>query len=306
MNIMNKIKIATLFLLGTLSLGLASCSDDDDDLTPSNADVNGFAPAASDNSQTAQIRNDFFKATGAYLLFNDTLLTTSTNGQPELFDANYSITSSPAVSTGLDDNDYKYVYITDVAQQQKAADTIKEYLVKKLGKQLPFSFFLVDDIYYSYTTWSGNVKKKHLPMLIAPRGYVISTQEGALYDDPETVVSSLLADLVTARVNKADAAITEKFYSYSKDYYDKDFSDLNLNVDDFNNDPTLIWNYGFFNYGDFYGGFFYNKGQDIKDWVKAVFSTDRATFAETYGSSAVMMSKYDAMKEIIHNMGFNI
>ena len=70
------------------------------------ADTNGFAPETSDNSQTAKIRNEFFKATGAYLLFNDTLVSMSTNGQPELFDIAYAMVGSGSVSS----YDYRYTY----------------------------------------------------------------------------------------------------------------------------------------------------------------------------------------------------
>lgn len=298
-------KITTL-LLALLTLAAFPSCDDDDDLTPSNADINGFAPAAGDNSATAQIRNDFFSATGAYLLFTDTLVSHSSNGQPELFDATYSITNSAAVSTDLDSYDYRYVYITDAAMQRQAANTLRQSLVAKLGRQLPFSFLLVDDIYYTYTTWSGATRQRHLPMLIAPRGYVISTQDGLLYQNPDSLVNTLLADLVTARINKASDELTAQFYSYSKDYYGEDFDDLGLNGDDFDDDPTLIWNYGMFRYGSFWGGYFYSQSTDVGDWVEAVLTQDRDTFAQTYGSSAVMMAKYDALKELIRNMGFNI
>ena len=77
-------------ILALLALPLLASCNKEDDLTPSNADINGFAPEASDNSQTAQIRNVFFKATGAYLLFNDTLVSKSTNGQPELKEQAFS------------------------------------------------------------------------------------------------------------------------------------------------------------------------------------------------------------------------
>lgn len=299
-------KITTLLLaLATLAI-VPACDDEDGDLTPSNADINGFAPAEGDNSATAQIRNDFFSATGSYLLFTDTLVSHSSNGQPELFDASYSVTSSSTVSTGIDDYSYRYVYITGADMQRQAASTLRQSLVAKLGRQLPFSFLLVDDIYYNYTTWSGATRQRHLPMLIAPRGYVISTQDGLLYQNADSLVNTLLADLVTARIGKASDDLTASFFAFSKDYYGEDFDDLGLSLDDFDDDPTLIWNYGMFSYGDYWGGYFYSQSKDISDWVVAVLEQDRDTFAETYGSSATMMAKYDALKELIRNMGFNI
>ena len=42
---------------------LTSCSDDED-TSPSNAEVNAFAPAAADNSATAQLQREFYNETG--------------------------------------------------------------------------------------------------------------------------------------------------------------------------------------------------------------------------------------------------
>lgn len=298
--------ITTLFIaIATLAI-MPSCNDDDDNLTPSNADVNGFAPAEGDNSTTAQIRNDFFKATGSYLLFTDTLASTSSNGMPELFDATYELTGSAAVSTDISNYDYKYAYITNPETQRLAANTILQTLVKKLGKQNPFSFLIVDDISYQYTTWSGAVRTTHVPMLLAPRGYVISTQDGLLYENPDSLVQTLLSDIVTDRVKKADETTLAPFLEYSSQYYGNDFDDMGLDAADFKNDPTLIWNYGMFTYGTWSGGYFYSQSRDIEQWINAVLEQDRETFEETYGASSVMMSKYDTLKEVIKNMGFNI
>ena len=124
-------------------LALTACGGEDD-LTPSNAEVNGFAPAAGDNSATARLRNEFYKETGVFLLFNDTLCSTDTKGNPELFDAPYAM-----IGSGNDSYDYKYGYITDVAEQQKFADAMRKYLLNRLGKAKPFSFLLVNDISYT-------------------------------------------------------------------------------------------------------------------------------------------------------------
>lgn len=62
-----KYRIFYLLALCVASMAMTACSEDED-LTPSYKDVNGFEPAADDNSATAQLRRDFFKETGSYLL----------------------------------------------------------------------------------------------------------------------------------------------------------------------------------------------------------------------------------------------
>lgn len=272
---------------------LASCSNEDD-LTPSNADINGFAPEASDNSRTAQIRNDFFKATGAYLLFNDTLVSKSTNGQPELFDITYAMVGSGSVSS----YDYQYTYITDVAEQQKAADALQKYLARRLGKQVPFSFLLVDDI--SYTNFYG--RTKHVAYLLGTRGYAISTSNGEMYDDPKSYFNDMLLNIVIDRFNRQSSKVTDAFYAYSKDHYR-----ANLTADD-----MAIENvehvYGFMEKFDFWGNGYYflpDEERDAKDYISAVLTMSRDKFVAQYGDYSVMVEKYDMMRSIITDMGFN-
>lgn len=60
------------WLLAFAVFSFAACSSDED-TTPSMADVNAFAPGDDDGSTLANIRREFYKSTGSYLLFNDTL-----------------------------------------------------------------------------------------------------------------------------------------------------------------------------------------------------------------------------------------
>ena len=52
--------------------------------------------------------------------------------------------------------------------------------------------------------------------------------------------------------------------------------------------------------------YFPSKERDLKDWVNAVLAMSRDEFVAKYGSSQVMVNKYDTMKGIIEQMGFNI
>lgn len=273
---------------------LASCGSEDD-LTPSGADINGFAPTASDNSPTAQIRNAFYQATGSYLLFNDTLVSRSTNGQPELFDVNYAL-----IGSGSGDNyDYRYTYITDPASQQKAADALRTHLVSKLGKASPFSFLLVDDIYYT----NSYGRKRHSSYLLGTRGYIISTGDGEMYDDPGSYFNSMLLDIGVDRFNRLSSAATDAFYSYSKDYYGEDLTEEDKAQEDIEHVRGFMEKYEGWTEGSYYYPY---KSGDVKDYIKAVLTMTRDEFRAEYGSYAIMVDKYDAMRTILVNMGFNL
>lgn len=275
---------------------LTACSGEDT-LTPSYADVNGFAPGADDNSATAQLRNAFYEETGSYLLFNDTLTTTDTHGRPELFDATYAMIGSGSYS-----QDYTYSYITDVAKQKKFAEAVKTYLLNKLGKARPFSFLLVDDI--SYVNSYG--RTKHVDYLLAPRGYVLSTDNGQMYDDPEHYFSDMLANIIVDKFKKQASSVTGPFYAYSKTLYGEYLSDHDIDA----TEENVEWQYGFLEKNeDFWSGteyYFPFQQRDLQDWVDVVLTMSRDDFVAKYGSQQIMVNKFDTLMGIIVKMGFNI
>lgn len=290
-------RIYKYILSAAVALSMLTACGGEDDLTPSNVDVNGFAPTADDNSATAQLRNAFYKETGSYLLFNDTLTTKDTKGRPELFDATYAMIGSGSYS-----QDYRYSYITDVADQQRFSEAVKTHLLNKLGKARPFSFLLVNDI--SYVNSSG--RTKHEDYLLAPRGYVLSTDNGQMYDDPEGYFSDMLANIVVDKFERQASAVTDPFYAYGKTLYGDDLNDHDIDA----TEENVEWQYGFLEkFESFWSAseyYFPDRQRDLQDWVDVVLTMSRDDFVAKYGSQQIMVNKYDTLKGIIMQMGFNI
>ncbi len=290
-------RIYKYILSAAVALSMLTACGGEDDLTPSNVDVNGFAPTADDNSATAQLRNAFYKETGSYLLFNDTLTTKDTKGRPELFDATYAMIGSGSYS-----QDYRYSYITDVADQQRFSEAVKTHLLNKLGKARPFSFLLVNDI--SYVNSSG--RTKHEDYLLAPRGYVLSTDNGQMYDDPEGYFSDMLANIVVDKFERQASAVTDPFYAYGKTLYGEDLNDHDIDA----TEENVEWQYGFLEkFESFWsatGYYFPYRQRDLQDWVDVVLTISRDDFVAKYGSQQIMVNKFDTLKGIIMQMGFNI
>ena len=165
--------LLTLFSFSIACLSVA-CGGEEDDTTPSYADVNGFAPADDDNSPTAQLRRDFYNQTGSYLLFKDTLITRTSDGRSELLDITYFIMGSIDWQS---DYEYTYEYIEDIEQQRKAAEYVQKYLISRLGKNTPYSFFLVNDLHYDY---HGRLWQRD--KVLGLRSYVISMGGGEAYE----------------------------------------------------------------------------------------------------------------------------
>lgn len=282
---MKKIHIL-LAMLMTSAMGLTSCSDDED-TTPSFADINGFAPAADDNSATAQLQREFYNETGVYLLFNDTL--TAENGaKPELLDLGWTLSD-------LYGYNYSYKYITDIEAQRQAAEVVKTHVVDRLGDAKPFSILLADDVSYLY-----NGMARHSTMVLGTRCYAFNLDDGHALDDPDAFFGDLFISMVQGILEKYTTEL-QPFYDISAEYYGEYIDEFGLS------DPTEeeLWDYGFFEYNDMWG-YFYYESSDLKLWVNKVISMSRAEFEATYGSSATMMNKYEALVSVIKKIGIKL
>lgn len=289
-------KTAYRLLLALFSLcltcGFAACSGEEEDTTPSLADINGFAPADNDNSPTAQLRREFYSQTGSYLLFKDTLITKTSEGRPELLDVTYFIMGS------IDwqyDYEYSYEYISDIDQQRKAAEYVQKYLVKRLGKNTPFSFFLVNDLGYYYR---GRIRR--IDKVLGLRSYVISMNNGEAFEDPETYFGDMMIDIVKSAMSKAPEEQINRFYAFSKPYYGNDLDDPLTDQE--------VWDLGMFYYieDDWWGDYFYYQSDDLAEWLEAVLTISPSEFEAKYGSSSVMMEKYALLRQIVIDQGFSI
>lgn len=286
-----------VMLMASTAMLFCACSDHEEDMTPSYADLNGFAPADNDNSPTAQLRREFFQQTGSYLLFSDTLLTTSSNGKPELLEIQYSFIGTSSYY------DYTYDYITDINSRRAAADVVQKYLVKKMGKSTPFSFLLVNDMFYDYY---GSLTRE--TKMLGLRTYAISMNRGEAFENPEEYFNEMLSDIIYEVVMKQPDSVMDPFYAFGRDYYGAYLEDLGME------DITEreCWNLGFFGYVDAWWDYFpyenssysKNSSNDLWMWVCAVIENTPAEFEETYGSSATMMEKFEILHRIILDLGF--
>ena len=174
-------------------------------------------------------------------------------------------------------------------------------MLNKLGKARPFSILLVNDISYDYY---GSIK--HVGYLLAPRGYVLSTDNGQMYNDPEGYFSDMLANIVVDKFERQASALTDPFYAYGKTLYDGDLNDHGIDA----TEENVEWRYGFLEkFESFWSAteyYFPDRQRDLQDWVDVVLTMSRDDFVAKYGSQQIMVNKYDTLKGIIMQMGFNI
>lgn len=280
--------------LACLSLLFSACSDSEDN-TPSLADVNIFEPAPDDQSETAQIRREFFGLTGSYLLFTDTLRTIvsgqsldgSATQRTELLDIMaYSMLGFGESTT------YRYGYITSPDSQRMAADLVRTYLVPRLGKACPFSFLLLNRI----TQYDSSLRKDvGVSKLLGLRAYAISLADGEAYTQPDDYFRAMVGDMVRSKVQTLTAEDLDAFYAFSRSYYGEDESHFGLSTS--RSADTEMYPFGFFS--DVYYYRFPDASYDLRQWLAIVLTYTRDRFLQLYGSQPIMVGKYDALRAII-------
>lgn len=285
-----KHSIYFLFIAFTL-IALGSCKEEDDIVPSTDLDVNGFAPASNDNSETAQIRNAFFSATGSYLLFSDTLTSTLPSGEHETLDPYYGV-----VGTSVYKHDYRYKYITDVSRQHLVADVVQQYFIPKLGKASPYSFLLVDDIYYYF-----NQDLNQMDKMLTTRAYIIKMSNPKIYQNPDSFFTAMLKDIIIDKIGRLSASEKAEFLAFSSDYYGRSVTGTLTD--------QQVWDLGMFYYVHYSGSswqFFYYESTDWSQWVNAALTYTPEEFEAIYGSSAVMIRKFAVIRKMLLNLGYNI
>lgn len=304
-----------ILLMALLSVGsFCSCSSDED-TTPSLADANGFAPNDDDNSEEANLRREFYKQTGCYLLFNDTLsvknIGTDYYGQP-IRDVQMVNVDFDSFNSGVDVYRYTYSYIKDVAKQKKAAQFLKENVLDRLGTVRPYSVLLVNGI----SQWSQNEYGEwqltedddyygttpHPTYRLGTRCYVFSIENSDALDDP-TFFESVLCDIVKDKISSkgktflADfKALVENYDQLTGRWDSKDEMGYPLGKND-----DLARSLGFLN--DWNKYFFPNETTDINDYINAVFSYSLEDFSQEYAQYPICIARFKLMREKIEGLG---
>lgn len=298
----------TTYLLIPLAAFVVSACSDTEDITPSMADVNYYAPPTTDNSVVAQLQRSFYNEVGSYLLFSDTLPGSNANHN-EVLNMNYNfITGSPSRYR------FTYTYISSDNEKQQATALLREQLVKRLGKAVPYSFLLVNEISWwdkkDDGSWAlikhsnSNKTDPHPTLVINDRCYAISMNNGeALETDGyfDDIFNSIVSDIV-GRLNDEELA---PFYAFSKEYYDKEQVGYEGLTDDYwNQDPDEnIWPYGFLTDAGY--DVFPRQDTDLKAFTKLLTGSTRKEVEEKYGSAPIIIQKYNTLRSILESKGIN-
>lgn len=310
-------KIIYYLLLAIAVFSLAACSSDED-TTPSLADVNGFAPSDNDESVLANIRREFYKTTGSYLLFNDTLSIedggVDSYGNPikkvQTVDLDYYFVSNSASSYV-----YTFDYIKDESECSKAAKLVEQKLMNRLGALSPFSVLLVDGIYQ----WEHDDNGELVPtedddyfgtnpnplFHLGARCYALSLEHGEAFEDPE-FFDTVFAQILISRIKSVGGEEYQKFKDAIENYDDltdswnyKDDLGYELGKND-----DLARSLGFLR--DKSKWKFPDADMDLSDYVNAVVSYSVEDFEAEYADYPICIDRFKILRNYIVSCGVKL
>lgn len=299
----------TKILLGLLAMaaavGFTGCSDSEDILEPSNEKFdNPFAVPDGMTGPEAEIRRDFFKNTGIYLIFNDTLRTyTDRFGveRTELVDFDYTFTGSPTHPNR------RFEYIENTEEMKIVADLIAENLAPRIkdGQFRPFSIIPLKDMAtqnYSGAKWEDKKTFTNFRCLAVNVDPILDAETP---EDAVNAVNDVIIDLINSKISVWDASMDEFFESVDElsSEYISDY------IDDWDRDITQVNELGFLRFYESWSisyDYFPNRKNDFADYLDLVIKKTSAEVEELYGEYPVIMNRYEFLANYIRKMGVKI
>lgn len=297
---------------------VAACSEEED-TTPSEYEQNLFYPADSDHSQTAQLRRQFKDEIGCYLLFNDTLKHeqngTDTYGNilwnTQLVNLTYQFIGSPQKNIK-----YTFDYLKDYDLQVKATTLLKEKLALRLGKALPYSILLVDNI-MEWTNkngvWEPNTGTTYSPrdpypkFLLGTRCYAFAIHGNEAFEN-DSYFNDILVSIVIDKIGNLPSSKLEKFLSYVAQCWDANGNPIQksqLGYDDYVTNDDAARTLGFWQDRGYY---YFDYGNEDRDhYIEAVLTYSVAEVEQMMAGYPIVIERFKIMRQlIIDEFGINL
>lgn len=271
-------------------------------------EVNLFAPDESDHSADAELRRTFYRQTGSYLLFSDTLRHAD---RTRVLSIPYNVTI-----TGRDYYEaqlYRLRYLTTSARRTQAADFIRTRMARFVSKQaMPYSVLLVDTIVaypYDKSLKTYNTEKPDVRQItvFGMQTLAIAHLADVAEKSPreqQTLAVQILNNLVKETMKHADDDALAPFYAISEAYYDKAFSKEEGNLPDVKDMREL----GFIKCYRFKPDnmSFYPAARDLETFVKELLSKSEAQWRSDHGAYPPVIRKLEILKSIIEKKGISL
>ncbi|HCD92049.1 MAG TPA: hypothetical protein DEQ93_02155 [Odoribacter splanchnicus] len=303
--------IQIYILCGLVLFSCFSCKEEDD-IVPNPPMTNLFAPADGANDPTSELRRQFYTETGCYLLFTDTLKHEYTGVDAygnalyntELLDLTYGITSTVRWA-------FAFTNLPDYEEQKNAVELLKTYVLPALNKRYyPYSFLLIDNLRASaWYVEEGATDAEGFWGEFSEQSYYIGTRAIAisiskLQQNPEEFLQLLQQNIIN---NYLSYDKLVEFYEPGKDWYG--FHDYTTA---FYSEEAFIEATGILAYyyedpwdeGEEPWLEAYDRNSDLDRYIDWILNHTEEDFENQYGDYAIVMKKYDIVKQLLIDGGF--
>ena len=155
-------KNGLLFLIITVGALFAGCSDDEENLSPSNIDRDRYNAADFSSPEEMEIRNEFYEKIGCYIVFNDSLMKreavtpAGTYVFVDTIDLNYA-------ASYRTQHKFYYTKLSTIDEKRAAADFLADEVLPRLDPSFyPYSFFMVDSLVIDRQFLDGSMSYRYV------------------------------------------------------------------------------------------------------------------------------------------------
>ena len=293
----------SLCVLCLLCALCASCKEDN--ITADLKDVTtAFLPAATDNSEEAQMRRTFYTMYNSFLLFNDTLQHYETgkdvNGELHYFTETLDLTYDIGMSI-YSNNKYSFTLMTDIDRKREAVQYVQEYLLTHItGKLMPYSWLLVDKITRDFI---GSVSSPYAAT--GQRAVVVACNLLPKLTDAQKVqYTRQVMNTIIAKLATDNAEAFADFFAVSAAYYDGKFTDPKNTAAN----TAILNEAGFICRGQSFGtdanGIYPSQELDLNAYARQVAATTPEAFEKKYANYPLVLKKFGIMRKTLLDLGY--
>lgn len=262
-----------------------------------------FMPDDNDQSEEAQLRRQFFKETGSYLLFNDTiqreLLGVDINGKERYFietiDLNYAVGQ-----TGTTNAYYNFTLLQTQEQKQLVTDFVRTYVLNHLtGKLRPYSWFLcnvINSYKDNYSAPSKPYSATNQRCIAVAGNYLIQRDRT---DDQKKQYAQRVLNGVVGQLVTNNSSAFEEFFKYSANYYSADYSRFGY---DGRPSQTELYRLGFLSSTSISA--FPSMSTDLGVYALQVIQYTDEQLQQQYGNYPVIIEKAAVVRRVMTELGY--
>lgn len=291
---------------------MASCDKSEDDIIPNIKDTSFFfAPNDTCTDEESEIRRQFFKDHGSYLLFNDTIqhyfVGVNINGDSayftEVLDLSYSVNSSSiSVSSSYE---YTYTLLPNLTRKKKAVEFMEENILYHFtGTLQPFSWLLVNRIYCYTGTETTNPVAATGERAIAVAMLNLSRirTEAQKENFTQQILMGIVNKIVSDNSLKFDSfsSVSANLYSRSFTGYENKTADECLQ---YLNSQGLL-SRGKNELGTTANGYYPTLSTDLSDFARLVIVNDIETIKTRYSQYPTIIEKANLMIDCLKSLGY--